>query len=585
MSESLLSIALGPVQDFIAAARRTRDLWFGSYLLSEISKASAAALHHAGAVLIFPSVNDAAADLKPDSPLNVANKILVRLDESLDPAILAETAKLAAVRRWEEFADAALTMSAGAIQKDLWDEQVNDVIEFYAAWVHLDGNYAEARARVERLLAGRKRLRDFIPAKGRPGVPKSSLDGARESVLKDPAKLGTQARLRAMLKENEHLDCVGLVKRLAGDPERFPSVARIAADPWIREVSSTPKGRDFLKSVGELCDPSFTSRLHDPIYQEFPWEGEILFLGRRSVLLSDPEVAPYRSAIGKIQELFQAIRPSEPSPYLALVSADGDRMGAALASLPSPEEHGKLSNLLARFAREAARIVRSHHGSLIYSGGDDVLAFVPLDLALPCARSLHDEFSNILGTAGITEAAPTLSVGIAIGHCQELLEDLLRQVRQAEKSAKAASRPGLNDERNGLALALTTRGAETLTWRRSWQGNPDGTLAGWIGLIRSGTIPDKLAYDLRTLSREYCRMVDSGAWKQIPSEALQRDVRRLIRRKRTQSGTELPEDLLVKLLTGIESPEDVDDLSRALIIARRLAEAQSDAASREEGQQ
>ena len=35
-----------------------------------------------------------------------------------------------------------------------------------------------------RLLAGRKNCRDFLPAKGDAGVPKSSLDGQRESVLK-----------------------------------------------------------------------------------------------------------------------------------------------------------------------------------------------------------------------------------------------------------------------------------------------------------------------------------------------------------------------------------------------------------------
>jgi CRISPR-associated protein Cmr2 len=38
MSSHLLIIAIGPVQDFIAAARKIRDLWFGSYLLSELSK-------------------------------------------------------------------------------------------------------------------------------------------------------------------------------------------------------------------------------------------------------------------------------------------------------------------------------------------------------------------------------------------------------------------------------------------------------------------------------------------------------------------------------------------------------------------
>ncbi|HMX54263.1 MAG: type III-B CRISPR-associated protein Cas10/Cmr2, partial [Candidatus Accumulibacter sp.] len=36
MSTWLLEIAIGPVQGFIAAARRSRDLWAGSHLLSEL---------------------------------------------------------------------------------------------------------------------------------------------------------------------------------------------------------------------------------------------------------------------------------------------------------------------------------------------------------------------------------------------------------------------------------------------------------------------------------------------------------------------------------------------------------------------
>ena len=54
----LLQINLGPVQGFIATARRSRDLWFGSYILSELSKAVALALHTQGAKLIFPYMND-----------------------------------------------------------------------------------------------------------------------------------------------------------------------------------------------------------------------------------------------------------------------------------------------------------------------------------------------------------------------------------------------------------------------------------------------------------------------------------------------------------------------------------------------
>ena len=51
-----------------------------------------------------------------------------------------------------------------------------------------------------RLLAGRKNCRDFLPANGRPGVPKSSLDGLRESVLKDPDK--EKYRAPAPAREN-----------------------------------------------------------------------------------------------------------------------------------------------------------------------------------------------------------------------------------------------------------------------------------------------------------------------------------------------------------------------------------------------
>lgn len=36
-TEHLLIVSIGPVQDFIAAARKCQDLWFGSFLLSELA--------------------------------------------------------------------------------------------------------------------------------------------------------------------------------------------------------------------------------------------------------------------------------------------------------------------------------------------------------------------------------------------------------------------------------------------------------------------------------------------------------------------------------------------------------------------
>ena len=51
-----------------------------------------------------------------------------------------------------------------------------------------------------------------------------------------------------------------------------------------------------------------------------------------------------------------------------------------------------------RFAREAKAIVEGpeHRGTLVYSGGDDVLAFLPVDTCLACAAGLHGKFAELL---------------------------------------------------------------------------------------------------------------------------------------------------------------------------------------------
>ena len=129
---------------------------------------------------------------------------------------------------------------------DIWTEQVDDVVEFYAAWVPLQTpeEYQTARAHVMRLLAGRKNCRDFKQAEPHPGLPKSSLDGMRDTVLCGPAKdedpqtyraswpKATRRKLR--VRTGEQLDVVGVVKRTAEGTKPYPSVSRVAADPWIR---------------------------------------------------------------------------------------------------------------------------------------------------------------------------------------------------------------------------------------------------------------------------------------------------------------------------------------------------------------
>ena len=107
MSRYLLQISLGPVQDFIAAARRTRDLWFGSLLLSEISKAAAAAVSDAGGSLIFPNFEGMTSQDISDASFNVANIILAEADSEENAKRASGEAKKAAEEKWLSFVDEA----------------------------------------------------------------------------------------------------------------------------------------------------------------------------------------------------------------------------------------------------------------------------------------------------------------------------------------------------------------------------------------------------------------------------------------------------------------------------------------------
>lgn len=572
MSGYLLAVSIGPVQDFIAAARRTRDLWFGSHVLSEISKAVAKSLQCSGADLIFPAPVSA-GNLEPESPFNVANKILAEVPVECNPKELAEESREAAKRCWREFAARALeAVGDKAIRLDIWKEQIDDVIEFYAAWVPLNGDYKKSRERVERLLAGRKALRDFAPAKGYFGIPKSSLDGARESVLPETKLRKFSVAVRARIKDNEHLDAIGLVKRLAGRPEeQFVSVTRVAADPWIRGCLKTPDGRGMMSQINNLCNIDFSARVSNKVYKDFPWESDILYPSRLQILSQDPDLAVYKGALGKIQEALKVLMKhgGEPSPYFAVLVADGDHMGAAISAIMSPEEHRRFSRQLSAFATRAKEIIEENHGCLIYSGGDDVLAFIPLDTCIKTARQLHDWFGQIMRDIG---ANATLSVGVAIGHCLEPLEDLLSMGREAENIAKTGLRPDKSDDRNGLAVIFQTRSGDRTQVRAQWDTELDRRLEGGAEMFLKDQLPDKVAFDLRALAGDY----EDWPKERLPQDLLYADTRCLLEKKKAR-GQKLPVERISELLSKVKEAEDLSRLAAELVIARHLAGSLKDA--------
>jgi hypothetical protein len=180
----------------------------------------------------------------------------------------------------------------------------------------------------------------------------------------------------------------------------------------------------------------------------------------------------------------------------------------------NPSFHLQLSEMLGTFSNVCARrVVEAFDGRLIFSGGDDVLALVPADRALDCARSLraafrgeqslnavqgawmvskgkgfaekdfgltlfevaHEGFvqlhkNNYLIMAGEPKGFPAIvpgpaadcSVGIAIAHFKSPLQDVVRAAQAAERRAKKEL------GRSAVAVSLFKRSGEITEWGCQW---------------------------------------------------------------------------------------------------------------------
>ena len=545
----LLQISIGPIQDFISAARRTRDLWFGSTMLSEIAKSVALSVKNSGGQLIFPAPKED-EDLQENSNLSVANIILAEFENTNGEnlKIVSDKALSAAKERLNSYAVKVWNKMQNWIVKSRWESQLDDIIEFYSAWVPIvDENYFEARKNVVKLLAARKNIRDFQANKCNEIVPKSSLDGLRESVLirnlseKDLEGLPPGVQL----KPKESLDAIGLIKRVPDDENKddksFNSVMSVALGSWTR-------GKGKILMSDENSKKLYRELLRDDnsVIEDIAWH-----LGKE----------------------FSAHIPE--TPYLAFLCADGDKMGAALSNIKDAEGHRKFSKELSSFAQEARDVIRNYHGTCIYTGGDDVMAFLPLDTVLDCARELHDKFGEIMG-----RYEASLSVGVSIAHAMEDLAQLLQYGRDAEIIAKKGVKNKAVEQgidRNGLAISVRSRGNIPFTVREQWKDKTtseklsekslDERIKYFAECFKNNEIPTKFPYELRENAKFYQN------WKvdENLKNAVVEDVTRIFANKDIKLKPDEKKLMNEYIKVKVHDSETIKILADELILAQWIA--------------
>lgn len=589
-SDYLMAISIGPVQDFIASARRLRDLWFGSYLLSELAKKGALSLYRQRAELIFPNLSNAEIELTVGSEMKVPNKLLAKLTSD-NPRNVFETVKGDILTFWkDELAMKTLgKKDLDRVNIDLFKEQIDDFLEIYGAWVLINGDYMAARERVERILSARKTIRIFdqsAPVEAeKGGLPKSSLDGVRESVLSDKQRMG--AKGKRGIKEGEELDAVGWVKRyglqLGGDEKLpvFESLSDLAADPFLRGAWNKPDAVLAMQTVAEAIRHSgikidrVADREHrKPLSNLSP---RILypFSLKKELEENDLDSEAINDIVKKVRIIHSGSGIKQgPLPYTAIILGDGDSMGKTINNLEDIESHRRLSRELDRFAQSCRTIVENHYGSLIYSGGDDVLAFVPLDHAIECSDALQQQFSSCMHQIlKDNPLPPTLSIGVAIVHHLRPMNLSLNLARHAEKLAKSVK------GKNALAVILDKRSGAPLSTADSWSSGIAQRLIQWALFHQQDLIPDKFGYQLRHLAHEFGED-GSLAWTVdgLPNNALAYEFVRILKRKRSGQGQHaLKSEQLESILRTARYTGNLKQLADELVLSRIIADAKNQA--------
>ncbi len=442
MSQLLMKVQIGPVQEFIAQARSTRDMWAGSYLLAWLTAAAMKVFKEADCEFIFPTLEGqplykmfttgtgTPTGLIPTLPN--AFMLLINEDQVDD---LAEKAKAALKKELQKIGDACwkemLQLGAEEAWKTRWDDQLNHFPIFNWQAVPTTGNWQNDVATLGTQFAARRNTRDFKPWNGITGATKDVLSGKEESI-------GSEAfwkKKAEFWKGAGPFGAMNCIKRL------FPS------EYLEKEKKFRSKIWDKDTGLGMYNTRDIAARNKE---------------GESSAKDANHEKNPV-------------------NPYFALIAMDGDRMGAALKKIESKMEHRKFSKRLAEFSEKKINDVLKKFPlkqdgdqkpeklkpQLIYAGGDDVLVMCPADIALDLAEALRNAFLDVMKEFKDLDPEKPMdaSCGIAVGHYQFPLQRIVDEARKAETRAK--NKRG----RAAFALTLLKRSGEIIHWGAKWDSD------------------------------------------------------------------------------------------------------------------
>lgn len=458
-NEKYFHFTLGPVQGFVAQARRTRDFWAGSFLLSWLAGVAMQAVKVQGGEIKFPipdkdfleAIETGKANILPQQG-GIPNRFMADISEC--PNFSGQTVVLAVKTAWLAVAnkvwqkDEKGLNQEGYHTKAIWDRQ-ND--KFWdMAWVITQGTDTSA-------LDKRKNFRTHISSvEG--GYKCMMMEGYQElSGASDKnsgkkrreywEKLKSNANVGIDLRDGEELCAIAYIKRrfvhifdkvkintdINGNnisihgwqlPHNVPSVAYMAGVPWLKTLVGSNSDiqdefKQFLLQIEKLSyqtdyqSPkserknhvqSIQNKVDKSVLNNISLDGNIYFRNYWENIGNivgdknnyDGRIDGYLPKIKhQLNSVYEKLD-NEPSPYYAILLMDGDSLGKQMSK---SERQPIISHALNDFTQQAQEVVKNHDGFLVYAGGDDVLALFSLDDAMRAGVALQQCYKDCFANA------------------------------------------------------------------------------------------------------------------------------------------------------------------------------------------
>ncbi len=532
MAKQILHFTLGPVQGFVAQARRTRDLWAGSFLLAYLSGHAMKAVIKAEGEIAFPAVHDASKE-----PTDELLKAIIeegkgntspqigslpnRFKASVPKGFKPEVCQDAVQRAWKKIADTvwhkylSKYKDKNSPTHEIWQRQVDDFWDMSwvigedpqdksdGAWLDKRKNWRTYQPPIEEgdhctLMGDWQELSGLVRVKDRENQDKFWENLKKNSGIND-LELSSSERLCAIAFIKRFFPKVA-EKSIGWNPQtrNWPSTSYMAAVGWLLDIArgDNDEARDQCSAyaykvieIGKKLEDGVRGESQTELLKPKNVEVELSkkleqmggiinldgsFFFKES--LENPNILKFKKDANDVEgSKKQLIKILEELQKVVGSKASPFYAlllmdGDSLGGLlqRSDIDQAKVSEALDEFTKGVQGIVSSHFGMTVYAGGDDVLALLPFNQVLAATVKLRSHYLESFINVFGKDIGATISAGVVFANNRLTLRSVIKQAHHLLDDI-AKDENG----RDSIAIAVATGSGNTVEWVSTWQDPND----------------------------------------------------------------------------------------------------------------